>query len=270
MSSPTLPVEQLLPSVDATRVQTEPASRDAPGRHLPRYRSITAELARRIATRELAPGSLIPSESELADEFAVTRMTVRQALSGLAAQGMIERRHGRGTLVVPIKLQRHTQRPVGFGEELAARGFKPGSHVLDFSEVRPTSQDRGLLWVGPRGTVYRLRRLRYADGILIGFQETLIPAKFAAGLSAVSFEDDSLMRILRERHGLIASYSDLEIEAVAADEALATLLDVDEGTPLLRCSSATYLEGGRPLERTIGWFLGTRYSYHVDQQDGSP
>ena len=234
---------------------------------LPRYRSIAAELARRIATHELAPGSLLPSESELASEFDVTRMTVRQALAGLAAQGIIERRHGRGTLVVPIKLQRETRRPVGLGEELAARGLKPGSHVLDFTEVRPTPQDRAVLWVGPRGTVFRLRRLRYADGILIGVQETLIPAKHAGGLGADSFEDDSLMRVLRERHGLIASYADLEIEAVAADTDVAAALDVDPGTPLLRCTSVTYLEGGRPLERTIGWFLGSRYSYHIDQDD---
>lgn len=265
MTSVATPLDSASPSIDGAPVDAEVVS-DGLARQLPRYRSIAAELARRIATHELPPGSLMPSESELASEFDVTRMTVRQALAGLASQGIIERRHGRGTLVVPIKLQRETGRPAGLGEELEARGLKPGSHVLDFGEVRPSPQDRAALWVGPRGSVFRLRRLRYADGILIGFQETLIPAKFAAGLGAVSFEDESLMRILRERHGLIASYADLEIEAVGADAEVAAILDVDAGTPLLRCSSVTYLEGGRPLERTIGWFLGSRYSYHIDQE----
>jgi len=74
------------------------------------------------------------------------------------------------------------------------------------------------------------------------------------------------MRILRERHGLIASYADLEIEAVGAAAEVAEILDVDVGTPLLRCSSVTYLDGGRPLERTVGWFLGSRHSYKIDQE----
>src|SRR5690348_8283929 len=73
---------------------------------LPRYRTIAADLSRRIENQEFMPGTLLPSEADLASQFGVTRMTVRQALAGLAAQGVIERRHGHGTVVAPFKLQR--------------------------------------------------------------------------------------------------------------------------------------------------------------------
>src|ERR1700675_2965437 len=110
-------------AIDAT-----PTTSDGPRQ--PRYRSIAAELNRRIQNQEYGPGSLLPSEVELANEFGVTRMTVRQALAGLAAPGIIERRHGHGTVVVPIKLQRQAHRPMGLAEELLSRGLTPGSLTL--------------------------------------------------------------------------------------------------------------------------------------------
>jgi GntR family transcriptional regulator len=192
-------------------------------------------------------------------------MTVRQALAGLAGAGLIERRHGRGTIVAPIKLQRQSLLPIGLAEELKARGLRPGSKVLEFDEVAPSAEDRALLWVGPRGTVFRVVRLRYASDVLIGLQESLIPAKYVPGIDRAAFENESLFRVLRERHGLIPTQSDFEVAAVAADRRIAKALDIDVGTSVLRSSSVSYLEGGRPLERTIGWFIGSRYSYRIRQ-----
>src|SRR4051812_43894843 len=235
---------------------------------LPRYRTIAADLSRRIESQEFVPGSLLPSEAELASQFGVTRMTVRQALAGLAAQGVIERRHGHGTVVAPFKLQRQVQRPLGLAEELLARGLTPSSAVLQFDEVRPPTDARNDLWIGPRGTVFRLRRLRYADGVLIGLQESLVPSKLAPGLGEVDFTNESLSRVLRERHGLAGAYAELTIEAVGADRAVAAALDIEQESPVLRSTRIGYLEDGRPLERTTGWFLSERYSYHVRQGVG--
>lgn len=231
----------------------------------PRYRSIAAEIGRRIESRIYAPGSLLPSEAELAAEFNVTRMTVRQALAGLSGRGLIERRHGHGTIVSPIHLQRQAEIPSGLSAELLARGVEPGSRVLRLDKVRPTADARTDLWIGPRGSAHRLRRLRYANGVLIGLQESLIPEKYAPNLSENDFNTASLTRVLRDLHGLSASYADLTIESVAADRAVAAALDIEPGTPVLRSTRVSFLEDGRPLERTVGWFLGSRYSYHLRQ-----
>jgi GntR family transcriptional regulator len=231
------------------------------GPRQPRYRSIAAELIRGIEAQEYPPGSLLPSEVELATEFGVTRMTVRQALSGLAAQGIIERRHGHGTVVVPIKLQRQANRPMGLAEELKARGLSPGSHTLKFIEARPPKDVGAALWVGPRGNVFCLRRQRFADGVLIGVQESFIPTKYAPDLLDVDFEDQSLTSILRDRYALAAAYADLTIEAIAADRTVAADIEVDLGAPVLKTSRVSFLEDRRPLEKTVGWFLSTRYSY---------
>jgi GntR family transcriptional regulator len=238
------------------------------GRRQPRYRSIAAQVGKRIDAREYPPGTFLPSESELAAEFGVTRMTVRQALAGLAARGLIERRHGHGTMVSPIHLRRQAEQPYGLSAELNARGVSVGSKVLRLDRMRPPADARADLWIGPRGTVFRLRRLRYADGVLIGLQESLIPEKYAPDLLSHDFDTESLTRVLRERHGLSATYADLTINALGADRVTAAALDVEPGTPILNSMRISYLEDGRPLERTIGWFLGSRYSYLLRQGVG--
>lgn len=258
----------------AADVASEPASRktlgtasDA-GAYLPRYRSIAAELSRRISDQQYRPGQLLPSEAELALEFAVTRMTVRQALAGLAAQGLIERRQGHGTVVMPIRLERQAQLPISLAAELMARGLRPGSHVLRLDEIRPFADVRARLRLGPRGKVIRLRRLRYADDVLIGLQETLVPSRHAPGLLGLDFENASLTTALREQHGMVATYADLSIDAVAANRRLAADLGIEIGDPLLKSTRVSFLEDGRPLEQTTGWYLGGRYSYQIRQ--GTP
>lgn len=222
-----------------------------------------AELARRIDSQELAPGALLPGETGLADEFGVTRMTVRQALAGLAAAGLVERRHGHGTMVAPIKLRRQPDASLGLADELLARGIRPGSHVLEFERVSPDEATRSALWVGPRGKVNRVLRLRYANDILIGLQESWIPVTLAPALEGTTLEGRSLMQLLRERHGLIASHAAFDIQAVGADRRVAELLGIEPRAPMLQTTNVTYLEGGRPLERTVGWFIGSRYSFQV-------
>ncbi|HZC32258.1 MAG TPA: GntR family transcriptional regulator, partial [Candidatus Bathyarchaeia archaeon] len=111
--APDPPESPLVPADEAP----DPAPPTA-GRKPARYRTIAAAIAERIKVEDLPPGSLLPSETDLAETFGVTRMTVRQALAGLAGAGLIERRHGRGTIVAPIKLQRQSLLPIGLAEEL--------------------------------------------------------------------------------------------------------------------------------------------------------
>jgi GntR family transcriptional regulator len=235
----------------------------------PRYRTIASVLRQAILAGDQRPGSLLPSEADLAVRFGVTRMTVRQALAGLAAEGLIERRHGHGTMVVPIRHQREPQLTLGLSDELVARGVRPGSRIIDVEELRATPEMRQLLWIGARGKVIRVRRRRYADEVLIGYQETTIASRYAPDWLHIDLNDQSLARLLRERHGLAASWTDLTIEAIAADRPKAALLDIQPGSPVLRATSLSHLADGRPLELTIGWFPGTRYSYKLPHLQAS-
>jgi GntR family transcriptional regulator len=83
----------------------------------------------------------------------------------------------------------------------------------------------------------------------------------------LDLEGVSLTRVLSGRYGLGATHATLTIEAIEANRKLAEELDVPTGTALLKTTRISYLADGRPLERTRGWFPGSRYSYDVQQGD---
>ncbi len=66
-----------------------------PLRHAPAYKALSAEIERRILAGDLEPGAPLPSETELAERFAVNRSTVREAIRQLEQEGLLVRGAGR-------------------------------------------------------------------------------------------------------------------------------------------------------------------------------
>src|SRR6266496_1682621 len=65
----------------------------------PKYAQVIEEIQRRIERGEYPPGSLLPSEHQLADEFGIARPTVVRALRVLRQDGWIETQQGKGSFV---------------------------------------------------------------------------------------------------------------------------------------------------------------------------
>ena len=93
----------------------------------PRYIAIAALVRDRIATEQLGPHTLLPSERELADQHGVSRMTARQALSLLESEGVVYRRPPRGTFVAEPRVRFHIG---SFSEEVSRLGRRPAARLL--------------------------------------------------------------------------------------------------------------------------------------------
>ncbi|WP_030924358.1 GntR family transcriptional regulator [Streptosporangium amethystogenes] len=101
----------------------------------PKYAQIVAAIRHKIADGTYPPGSLLPSESQLIREFAVSRPTVVRALQVLQLRGFIDREHGKGSYVKAAP-------------PLAEEDFsRPGRSVLDRPEA---NQNASVLEAGPR------------------------------------------------------------------------------------------------------------------------
>lgn len=72
---------------------------DATGDHAPLYRQLQRALREAIQKKVLAPDDALPAERDMADEFNISRITVRKALDGLVSEGLLTRRQGAGTFV---------------------------------------------------------------------------------------------------------------------------------------------------------------------------
>ena len=98
-----------------------------------------------LGTRDLLPGDRLPPEAEVARFFGVSRMTLRQALSGLAARGLLERIPGRagGTFVLEPAIECDLTGLTGFTEQLRRAEIKASARVLTAQTVPADRQVGG-------------------------------------------------------------------------------------------------------------------------------
>ena len=117
-----------------------------------------------ISSRDRKPEALIPSEREVAQKYGVARMTVRQAVESLVAEGRLFKVAGKGTFVARPKLDLQA-RLTSFGEEMTRRGMAPSSSVLAFARVGANAHLARELSVEAGESLVYLKRLRNADGV---------------------------------------------------------------------------------------------------------
>jgi DNA-binding GntR family transcriptional regulator len=115
---------------------------------IPNYYRVEKYLRDRIRSGELKPGDPVPPESQLVQQFNISRMTVRQALSRLVFEGLIERQRGRGSFVAEARFQ-HTHLFPSF-ERVQARNATT-SLAIEKRASRPRKAAeswaaRGLRW----------------------------------------------------------------------------------------------------------------------------
>lgn len=106
---------------------------------LPRYYQLKEIMREKIRSGEWKPGDLIPSERELGEQYGISRMTARQAITELVNEGLFYREQGKGTFVSRRKITQQLIHLTGFTEDMKARGQQPGTRVLS-AEMRPAEE----------------------------------------------------------------------------------------------------------------------------------
>ena len=142
---------------------------------------------------------MLPSERALCQEYAVSRMTLRQACGLLEQEGLIERRRGRGTFVSPKKMRKRQQEMRGFTEEIRARGGIPSSRLLDFRRTEPDLATQEFLGLPAGELVYQIERLRLNDGMPLALENVAVPCYLCPHLDRFDLATQSLYAILEER-----------------------------------------------------------------------
>ena len=130
----------------------------------------------------LEPEAPIPSEREIAVKYGVARMTVRQAVESLVADGRLFKVAGKGTFVARPKLDLQA-RLTSFREEMSRRGMVPSSSVLAFTRVTANAHLAAELSVPAGESLVHLHRLRNADGTPMTVELTWIPERLVPGLA---------------------------------------------------------------------------------------
>ncbi|TFV58458.1 GntR family transcriptional regulator [Mycobacterium sp. PS03-16] len=227
----------------------------------PRYLAIAALVRDRIATDQLGPHTLLPSERELAEQHGVSRMTARQALSLLESEGMVYRKPPRGTFVAEPRVRFHIG---SFSEEVSRLGRRPAARLLWADRQRPTPDVQRALDLTDGAHVHVFHRLRTVDGVPFALETTFLPAELTPGILDVP-EEGSLWAVLRDRYDLRLTRSTAVLESIVLDDATSAQLAVragSAGTLLTRC---TLDEGGRCVEYARDIYRADRAAFEVSE-----
>jgi GntR family transcriptional regulator len=238
-----------------------PLKRGAP---VPLYHQLKSALLRDIEAGRWRPGERIPTEDALIERFGVSKITVRQALRDLAQLGYIRREQGRGTFVQGPPLEEGPRELKSFTSEMQGRGFRATSRVLEQGIVEASADVADCLEIAEGSAVFRLHRLRLADGEPMGLQTAYISMSLVPGIEQLSFADASLYEVLASQYSLYAAAARETHQAAAVPDEAASLLRVPAGSPALAAERLTALPDGRPLEFVRSIMRGDRYKIVLD------
>lgn len=230
------------PGTGAGLLISSPAGWD-PGGRQPKYLRIHSELRGRIASGQWPAGSPLPSQRELADEFGVSVMTLRQALQLLTDEGLIEPRHGSGTFVAA-----HYAYDLGhlrsFADDLTAQGASITTKLLAAGTITPPADVGARL--GAQGHVLRLRRLRLSGGRPLIVQTSYLPVALAPVVQAQSLRRRGLYTILAE-HGHPITSARETITPTTLSDADARDVDRPLHSPALLSHRISFTATGAPI-----------------------
>lgn len=221
------------------------------------------ELLREHIQTKLSPGAPLPSERELAHRFGLARMTVRQAIDALVAEGVLDRIVGLGTFVSRPKLDLQ-MKLTSYSEEMQRRGMVPDAKVLSFEEIGASAHLARELQVDEGTAVVRFRRLLLADQEPMSVDENYILAHRVPGFTDGP-PPTSLYQVLSERYGLVMEWGEDMIEATAASPSIARLLKVDMGAPLLKIQRHAYVAKAM-VDYSVSYYRADRYKLWVPLQ----
>ncbi|NEW06597.1 GntR family transcriptional regulator [Paenibacillus sp. SYP-B3998] len=207
-------------------------------------------------------GDRIPTESELCEQFQVSRTTVRFALQELESEGILERIQGKGTFIKRKELQLLPTR--SFAEDILSQGKVPGNKIIEASVIPAESPLDEFLQIPTNSPITRIIRVRYADEEPLIYERTFIPWSLAPGLSNDNW-DGSLFTHLKTKYKLSIHRSVENIKPVLADKTASKLLNIKEGMPCLQVKTFTYLIDQTPLEYNFGIFRGDFPNYRVER-----
>lgn len=228
----------------------------------PKYGILMEELRARVRDGRYRVGDLIPSEPQLQAEFGVSRVTVRRAIDELAREGLLRKEQGRGTYVHSPEITQDLNTLVGVTETMYAMGLVPEDLSTQlFLEAAPDPIAQ-MLGLQTGDAIWHLVRRRGSDGVPINLTDNFIVPRLVPGLSR-DLLLQSLYATYERVFGLTLVRGEEIVEAKAAGEIDAALLQVRRGAPILVVTRTTFLDSGDAIEVAIVRSRSDRYRYAI-------
>ena len=227
------------------------------------YMQIRDMLVSKVGKGEWLPGSIIPSEVNLAQELGVSQGTVRKAITELVESNVLTRRQGRGTFVSMHNIDRALFHFFHISDN---KGHKvlPDSNVLQCRRKPATRIESSKLHLEAGTSVIRIERTRRISDKPTMVETITLPADLFADLvEGGGYElPNTLYELYEQRYGITIHSADEQLRAIAASKHDAKILNLEAGTPLLEIERVALTLDRTPVELRVSRCSTRNHHYH--------
>jgi GntR family transcriptional regulator len=227
------------------------------------YLQVKQILLKRIQEKVWPANTLIPTEQELIEEFQVSRTTLRQAISMLVQDGLLERKQGRGTIVKPQLLVSHLGALKGFAEEAIEKGLTPRSKLIRAEFKQHVYFEKSMLQLQEDEEVLVIERIRFADDRPIAIECSYWPSYIGHIILKYDLNTAKFYEILEENE-IYLKRANEQITAINATLNEADLLGIRGGEALLKMTRLSFGFDDKPIEFTSTKYHSDQYHYNID------
>lgn len=231
---------------------------------IPLYVQLAGILRNQLASGDYKPGDSLPTEEQVAKDFGVSLITVREARRVLAEEGLILRHAGKGTFVAephaPVtSLAAPTLEALIYG----GQEHETRRECLVRKVLMPNPNTAKLLAIPSRIQAVEFQIRLYAHGRPFAHIVSTVPLHLGRRVSARRVEQKPLVFLLTELCGVRVGEVDQWTSVSEADPRAATALDLPAGTPVLTIQRIFFDTDGQPVQVSVNTFRGDRFRHHV-------
>ena len=230
----------------------------------PLYFKIEMDLRKKIMAKEYVPGQLLPSERDLMQIYNVSRLTVREAINRLVAQGMVKKKQGKGTFVNEPTTEHMVGSLNSSSEVFLLKNYVVKTKVIASKVTDPTPEIRQKLQMSTDESekIFFLERVRYANHKPVAHIKCYLPYGPIENIENIDFAVAALYRTLEDYYRLELYEAYEVIEAASVGKQSAALLEIEPGAPVLLNERTAYLKDGRVIEYEKVFYRSDIFKYH--------
>ena len=232
----------------------------------PIYLQLREIVRAKIEEGEYLPGTAIPAENDLAEQYGVNRLTVRNAVEALVHEGLLKRVQGKGVYVLGARIERDLERLNGFTRTIQEKHAQPSVKLLSKVLRKAGEKYSFVFGIAPEDDIYYIERLCCADGEPLSLEEIFVPRYLVPKLEGIDLSIFSLYEVY-DFYGVHLKRARQTLNLTRLEQKDARLLgtDVEQAVLLFECTSCD--ENDRIIEFSRNYTRGDkcRFSVHFEK-----
>lgn len=218
-----------------------------------------------ILLKEIKDGKYkekIPTEKELQEMFSVSRITIRQAVDELVAEGYLVRERAKGTRIIQKKISENMDSLRNFSNEMKSKNIQYQLHDLEIKVIKANAKVAEALEIAENSNVFYLRKVYYVEGAPFCSIYSYLPSYLNLSIDEEIYKK-SLYEYLEREKNIIVSKSYEDIEVGFADENLGRELCIKPGSAVLFRSRRSFDQNGNHVEYSLSYYRAEKYKYSL-------